>query len=41
VKVNIEGVKTREYFEVTEIMDESEPYPLYFTVSGNLIIKQP
>jgi hypothetical protein len=25
--VNIEGVKTKEDFEVIEIMDESDPYP--------------
>jgi hypothetical protein len=26
VEVNIEGVKTRENFEVIEIMDDSDPY---------------
>jgi hypothetical protein len=26
VKVNIDGVKTKEYFEVIEIMDDSDPY---------------
>jgi hypothetical protein len=25
--VNIEGVKMKEYFEVIEIMDDSDPYP--------------
>jgi hypothetical protein len=25
--VNIEGVKTKAYFEVIEIMDDSDPYP--------------
>jgi hypothetical protein len=27
VEVDIEGVKTRAYFEVIEIMDDSKPYP--------------
>jgi hypothetical protein len=27
VEVNIEGVKTKVYFEVIEIMDDSDPYP--------------
>jgi hypothetical protein len=27
VEVNIEGVKTKAYFEVIEIMDDSDPYP--------------
>jgi hypothetical protein len=27
VEVNIEGVKTRAYFEVVEIMDDLDPYP--------------
>jgi hypothetical protein len=27
VEVNIQVVKTKEYFEVIEIMDESNPYP--------------
>jgi hypothetical protein len=25
--VNIEGVKMKAYFEVIEIMDDSDPYP--------------
>jgi len=27
VEVNIEGVKTRAYFEVIEVMDDSYPFP--------------
>jgi hypothetical protein len=32
VEVNIEGVKTKEYFEVVEIMDDSYPYPTLFGI---------
>jgi hypothetical protein len=40
VEVNIEGVKTKADFEVIEIMDDSDPYPLYLELTGNLTIMQ-
>jgi hypothetical protein len=36
VEVNIEGVKTKANFEVIEIMDDSDPYPVYLALTGNL-----
>jgi hypothetical protein len=32
VEVNIEGVKTKENFEVIEIMDDLEPYPMLLKI---------
>jgi hypothetical protein len=37
VEVNIDGVKTKEYFEVIEIMDDSDPYPIFLELTGCLI----
>jgi hypothetical protein len=34
--VNIEGVKTKAYFEVIEIMDDSDPYLHYLVLIGHL-----
>jgi hypothetical protein len=36
VEVNIEGVKTKEYFEVIEIMDDSDPYPSLLGIDWEL-----
>jgi hypothetical protein len=30
--VNIEGVKTKDDFEVIEIMDDSDPYPAFLGI---------
>jgi hypothetical protein len=32
VEVNIDGVKTKAYFEVIDIMDEKDPYPAFIGI---------